>query len=88
MSVKSVRGKECDINGTFSRCLSSNAIFECREHATDFILHNHLYEYMDLFSLDCKPGDIFNGFSCYNCECNLDYYMHDLTLLKTKAYYP
>ena len=46
-----VRGKECDPKGTFSHYLSSNAIFDCIDHATDFILHNDLYEYMECFSL-------------------------------------
>ena len=73
MSVKSVRGKICDINGTFSRFSSSNAIFECIDRATDFILHNHLYEFMDCFSLDrtLKYGGIFHSFNWHNCECNL-----------------
>ena len=58
MPVKSVRGKECDINGTFLGYLSSNAILECIDHATDFILHNRLSEYMGCFPRVLSPSDI------------------------------
>ena len=70
MSVKSVRGKICDING-FLHFSSSNAIFECIDRATDFILHNNLYEFLDCFSLERKIGGIFHYFYWHNCECNL-----------------
>ena len=71
MSVKIVRGKICDINGIFLRSSSSDAIFECIDRATDFILHNHLYEFMDCFSLDRRFGGIYHSFNWHNCECNL-----------------
>ena len=47
MSVKSVRGKECDIDGTFSRYLSNNSISDCTNHATLFIRDNHIHEWKD-----------------------------------------
>ena len=46
----------------FLRFSSSNAIFECIDRATDYILHNHLYEFMDFFSLESKNGGIFHIF--------------------------
>ena len=77
MSFKIERGKECDPKGTFLRYLSSNFIFDCKDHATDFIQHNHLYEYMDCFSLKHiqDEGQIRKGISknfiWHDCKCEL-----------------
>ena len=48
MSFRIVRGKECDINGIFSRYLSKNSILECINHATRFIRDNHIDECFSL----------------------------------------
>ena len=71
-----VRGKECDPKGTFPNLLFMDAILDCIDHTTDFILHNDLYEYMECFSLKrCYEGQVCVGISkrfyWHDCKCGL-----------------
>ena len=68
--TKIVRGKECDPKDHFPWYFTRFELSDIAENDSYFLGDNHLFEWMDYFSLK-ENGDLIYCFTLHECECGL-----------------